>query len=69
MTNTTRTYYIPRNQIGRYVMNYIVTKVECSIGDFAVNRTTDTIRFSITCRGIDIPVVERILRQYDMMGE
>ena len=63
----TRTYYIPRNQIGRYVMNYIIDKIGCSVGDFKLNRNTDTIRFSITCNTKDIPVIEKILTRYDMM--
>lgn len=69
MNITTRTYYIPRNQIGRYVMNAIVEKVGCSIGDFKLSRQAETIRFSITCKITDVPVVEKILRRYDMLGE
>jgi len=65
----TRTYYIPRNQIGRYVMNRIVSKVGCSVSDFKFNRQAGTIRFSITCKIADIPLVEKILKNYDMMGE
>ena len=69
MTTITRTYYIPRNQIGRYVMNYIVEKVGCSVGDFKVNRQSETIRFSITCKTADVATVEKILRRYDMIDE
>jgi hypothetical protein len=69
MNIVTRTYYIPRNQIGRYVMNYIVEKVGCSVGEFKLNRQAETIRFSITCKINDVPTIEKILRLYDMLGE
>ena len=50
-------------------MNYIVEKVGCSVGDFKVNRQSETIRFSITCKITDIATVEKILRRYDMIDE
>lgn len=66
---TTRTYYVPRNQIGRYVMNTVVERVGCSVEDFKPNIASDVIRFTITCRDKDIPVVERILKVYNILGE
>ena len=30
---TTRTYYLPRNRISIMVLNKIVSKIGCSIGD------------------------------------
>jgi hypothetical protein len=63
----TRIFYVPRNQIGRYLMNAVVERVGCSVGDFKVNRQSDTIRFVVTCRVQDIPKIERILKLYDVM--
>ena len=67
MNITTRNYYIPKNMIGRHVMNTIVDRIECSIGNFKINRNTDAIRFTVTCNLKDIPYIEKILRRYDMM--
>lgn len=64
---TTRTYYLPRNQVSRYVMNRIIEKVGCSIDDVRPSRNTDTLRFSITCNTKDIVIVEKILKLYDMI--
>ena len=63
----TRIYYVPRNQIGRMVMCTIVDRVGCSVGDFKINRNSDTIRFTVTCNEKDFPTIERILRLYDMI--
>lgn len=63
----TRSYYVPRNQIGRYVMNLVVDRVGCSIDDFKTNVPSDTIRFTITCRDRDITVVEQILKVYNIL--
>lgn len=60
---TTRTYYVPRNQIGRYVINTVVERVGCSIGDITPS-LIGVMRFTITCRDKDIPTVERIINQY-----
>ena len=68
MNIATRNYFVPRNNIGRYVMNTIVDKVGCSVGDFKINRATDTIRFTVTCNIKDFPQIEKILRRYDMLG-
>ena len=67
MELATRNYYIPRNAIGRHVMNKIVDKVSCSVGDFKINCATNTIRFSVTCNIKDFSQVEKILRLYDMI--
>ena len=64
----TRNYYIPRNCIGRQVMNSIVDRIPCSIGDFKINKNSNTIKFTITCELADFRKVERILRYYDMLG-
>lgn len=66
---TTRTYYLPRNRIALHVINYMVSKVGCSIGELKVNRQADTIRVPVTCNDADVTKIERILKTYDMLGE
>ena len=66
---TTRTYYLPKNRIAFYIINYIISKVGCSIGELKVNRQADTIRVPITCNDSDVVKIERILKIYDMLGE
>lgn len=63
----TRVYYVPRNQIGRQIMNIVIERVGCSVGDFKVNRQSDTIRFVVTCRAQDVPKIEKILAFYDVL--
>ena len=63
----TRIFYVPRNQVGRYLMNAVVERVGCSVEDFKINRQSDTIRFVVTCHAQDVPKVERILKMYDVM--
>jgi len=63
----TRVYYVPRNQIGRQIMNIVVERVGCSIGDFKINRQSDTIRFVVTCTVKDVPKIEKILSFYDLL--
>lgn len=60
----TRSYYVPRNQIGHFIINTVVDKVSCSIGDIVPYTFMDVMRFTITCRDKDIPMVERIIGQY-----
>ena len=66
---TTRTYYMPKNRISLYIINTIVDKVGCSIGEIKVQRISDTIRVPITCNDIDVKRVEKILKRYDILGE
>ena len=63
----TRNYYVARNCIGRQVMNTIVDRVPCSVGDFKINRESNTIKFTVTCELHDIPKIEKILKRYGMM--
>lgn len=60
----TRSYYVPRNQIGHFIINTVVDKVSCSIGDIVPYTFMDVMRFTITCRDKDISTVERIIGQY-----
>ncbi len=66
---TTRTYYLPKNRIAIHVINHIVSKVGCSIGELKVNRQTDTIRVPVSCNDVDVAKIERILKIYDMIEE
>lgn len=61
---TTRSYYVPHNQIGHYIINTVIDKVSCSIGDIVPYTFLGVMRFTITCRDKDIPTVERIIEQY-----
>jgi len=63
---TTRTYYLPKNRFALYVLNKIVDKVGCSIGDIKVMQY-DAIRVPLTCNEKDIGVVEKILKTFDML--
>ena len=66
---TTRTYYLPNNRVSVHVINYIVSKIGCSIGELKVNQTANTIRIPITCNDTDVTKIERILKRYDLMEE
>ena len=66
---TTRTYYLPKNRISVHVINYIVSKIGCSIGELKVNQSTNTIRVPITCNDTDVAKIERILKRYGLMEE
>lgn len=66
---TTRTYYLPKNRVSIHVINYIVSKVGCSIGELKICQKADTIRVPITCNDTDVLKIERILKRYGMMEE
>ena len=66
---TTRTYYLPKNRIAVHLINYMIERVGCSIGELKVNQTTDTIRVPVTCNDNDVKKVESILMRYGMMEE
>lgn len=65
----TRTYYLPRTRIAVHLVNYMVAKIGCSIGDIKVNKETNTIRVPVTCNDTDVKKIERILWRYGMMEE
>ena len=66
---TTRTYYLPKNRIAMHLVNYMVSKVGCSIGEIKVSKSTDTIRVPVTCNDADVQKIERILDRYGMIEE
>lgn len=61
----TRTYYIPANKIGRYLLNHLVDKVGCSVGN--IRRVGTALAVVITTTKRDMQKVERILQMYDLM--
>lgn len=61
----TRTYYFPANRIGRYILNYLIERVGCSIGD--IRKVAETIAVPITVQKKDVIKVERILQMYDLI--
>ena len=61
----TRTYYFPRNRIGRYILNYLIERVGCSIGD--IRKVADTLAVPITMPKRNVVKVERILQMYDLI--
>lgn len=64
---TTRTYYLPKTRISIHVINKLVEKVGCSIGD--IKLVQDTLRVPITCNDTDVKKIERVLRIYNMIEE
>ena len=60
----TRTYYFPANRIGRHILNYLIDRVGCSIGD--IHKVADTLAVPITVQKKDIIRVERILQMYNL---
>lgn len=61
----TRTYYVPANRIGHYILNYLIERVGCSVGD--IRKVADTLAVPITTTKRDVVKVERILQMYDLM--
>ena len=60
----TRTYYFPKNQIGRYLINYIIERIGCSIGE--IRRVNETIAVPMTFLAQDEIKIVKILEQYDI---
>lgn len=61
----TRTYYFPKNQIGRYLINYIIERIGCSIGE--IRRVNETIAVPMTFLAQDEIKIVKILEQYDIV--
>ena len=60
-----RTYYFPADQIGRYILNYIIERVGCAIGD--IHRVADFLAVPISARKSDVSKIENILKMYELM--
>ena len=60
-----RTYYFPANRIGRYILNYIIERIGCSVGD--IRKVTNVLAVPITVQKKDLVKVERILQMYDLI--
>lgn len=61
----TRTYYFPQNRIGLYILNYLIERVGCSIGE--IRKVPCALAVPITVPKCDIVKVERILQMYDLI--
>lgn len=61
----TRTYYVPANRIGRYILNYLIERVGCSVGN--IRKVADNLAVVITTQKRDVIKVERILQMYDLL--
>jgi len=61
----TRTIYVPANRIGRYILNYMIERIGCSVGD--IRKVSDTLAVPITVPKRDVVKVERILQMYDLL--
>jgi hypothetical protein len=61
----THTYYFPANRIGRYILNYLIERISCSVGD--VRKVADHLAVSVTVAKRDVIKVERILQMYDLL--
>ena len=61
----TRTYYFPANRIGRYILNYLIERISCSVGD--VRKVAGNLAVPITLAKRDVIKVERILQMYDLL--
>ena len=66
---TTRTYYLPRERFSLMVLNKIVEKVGCSIGDIKIVQKANCLKVPITCNDKDIARIEKILYRFDMIGD
>lgn len=64
---TTRTYYLPRNRISIHIINKLVEKVGCSVGDIRVIK--DTIKVPITCNDNDVKKIEKVLWLWNMLDK
>ena len=62
MNTQTITIILPNNAAGRYLINLIVEKVACAVGD--IDRTKNYLEVPVTCRKADYLKVESILRSY-----
>ena len=67
MKTVTRNYYVSRNEIGRRVLNLIVSEVPCSVHRIARNINSDALCATISTDEKNIPKVERILKRYNFL--
>ena len=62
----TRTYYFPRKQVGRAVLNYLVSNVGCSVGE--IRKVADSLAVPITAPSREDPKIKHILQMYDLIN-
>lgn len=67
MANVTRNYYVPRNNVGRHIINRIVENVPCSIDGVTPKRAADTFCVTLSCNAKDISKIENILKSFGVL--
>ena len=67
MANVTRNYYVPKNQVGRFIINRMIDKVGCSVDNFKINRESNTICVTLSFNEKDVKTIEKILKMYGVM--
>jgi len=60
-----RTYYFPRNQVSRRVLNFLITNAQCSVGK--IRPVAGLLAVSITVPKRNITRVEHILQIYNLL--
>ena len=60
-----RTYYFPCNQIGRGLIKFLLTHINCSANQ--IYKVADNIAVSVTITKPEIVKIERILQIYDLI--
>lgn len=68
---TTRTYYLPKNRISILLLNKIIARIECSIGDIRSCELggEKLLKVPVTCNDKDVQKIEKVLYTYNMLGE
>jgi hypothetical protein len=59
---------MPRNRVSIHLLNKMVERIGCSIGDIKVMKSLDVIRVPITCEERDVKRIEKCLYIYNMMN-
>jgi hypothetical protein len=60
-----RTYYIPCNQIGRHLLNYLMTHINWSFGSTC--KVGNKIALTVSAQKRDISKIEYILKMYKFL--
>lgn len=63
----TRTIFVPANQLGRSILEYIWSHVSCSMGEIRKADYGATLSVAITMPERELVKVERILLRFDLM--
>lgn len=60
----TRTIYVPANQFGRSILEYIWEHISCSMGE--IHKVDNVLRVPITLPEREVAHIERILQKFDL---